>query len=187
MCLLFSAIITMAGIGSWNRHRKSLFSRLQNPNGIVYPTSPVERGCRATWSECGEITQILLAEKKWRRWQKVFPFGKASIADGIPPAAENGRTRAPFWFAGKRLASFAPAIPHRTGSARRYFGICCEVSRGVFPWEFQESRRLFWGKSQIKAMIREIWEASEQHNCRCERSDKKTSRPRKGCSKSLGW
>jgi len=29
----------------------------------------------------------------------------ASIANGVPPAAENGRTRAPFWFAGKRLAS----------------------------------------------------------------------------------
>ena len=55
----------------------------------------------------------------WRRKsgggdKKSSLFGKASIADGIPPAAENGRTRAPFWFAGKRLASFAPAIPQLT-------------------------------------------------------------------------
>jgi len=43
--------------------------------------------------------------KKPRRVTKIFTSGKASIACGIPPAAENGRPRATLWFAGKRLAS----------------------------------------------------------------------------------
>ena len=187
MRLLFFAIITMTGIGSWNTRRKPLVCRLQNQNGIATPPLPLN----AVVAQRGASLGIYQREKKRTNLRcgsrSARPARPASIANGVPFAAENGRTRAPFWFAGKRLASFAPAIPHRTGSARRFFGICCDVSRGVFPWEFQKSRRLFWGKSQIKAMIREIWEASEQHNCRCERSDKKPSRPRKGCSKSLGW
>ena len=110
------------------------------PKWYSYPTAPVECGCRATWSELGDISE---GEKRTVQGDQSRSARPASIANGVPFAAENGRTRAPFWFAGKRLASFAPAIPHRTGSARRFFGICCEVSRGVFPWGFQKSRRLF--------------------------------------------
>ena len=110
------------------------------PKWYSYPTAPVECGCRATWSELGDISE---GEKRTVQGDQSRSARPASIANGVPFAAENGRTRAPFWFAGKRLASFAPAIPHRTGSARRFFGICCDVSRGVFPWEFQKSRRLF--------------------------------------------
>ena len=110
------------------------------PKWYSYPTAPVECGCRATWSELGDISE----GEKWSNLRCGSRSERpASIAVGIPPASEIGRTRAPFWFAGKRLASFAPAIPHRTGSARRFFGICCDISRGVFPWDFQKSRRLF--------------------------------------------
>ena len=123
-----------------NRRKGHPFCRLQSENGIVTPPLPLnvivaQRG--ASWG-------IYQREKKRTNLRCESRSARpASIADGIPPAAENGRTRPPFWFAGKRLASFAPAIPHRTGSARRFFGICCDVSRGVFPWEFQKSRRLF--------------------------------------------
>ena len=151
MRLLFFAIITMTGIGSWNRRRKPRVCHLQNQNGIVTPPLPLNAIVAQRGASVGMPHKYYWRRKSGGGDKKSSLFGKASIADGIPPAAENGRTRAPFWFAGKRLASFAPAIPHRTGSARRFFGICCNVSRGVFPWEFQKSRRLFWGKSQIKA------------------------------------
>ena len=72
------------------------------PKWYSYPTAPVECGCRATWSELGDISE---GEKRTNLRCGSRSARPASIADGIPPAAENGRTRAPFWFAGKRLAS----------------------------------------------------------------------------------
>ena len=72
------------------------------PKWYSYPTAPVECGCRATWSELGDISE---EENRTVQGDKSRSERPASIADGIPPAAENGRTRAPFWFAGKRLAS----------------------------------------------------------------------------------
>ena len=48
------------------------------------------------WSECGGYHAVTIGREKVAAVTKSLPFGKASIADGIPPAAENGRTRAPF-------------------------------------------------------------------------------------------
>ena len=67
-----------------------------------YHTSINKTDCRATWSELGDISE---GEKRTVQGDQSRSARPASIADGIPPAAENGRTRAPFWFAGKRLAS----------------------------------------------------------------------------------
>jgi len=39
------------------------------------------------WSECGDTAQILSAEEKVVVPEKINPFGLASIAAGIPPAA----------------------------------------------------------------------------------------------------
>ena len=119
MRLLFFAIITMTGIGSWNRRRKPRVCHLQNQNGIVTPPLPLNAIVAQRGASVGMPHKYYWRRKSGGGDKKSSLFGKASIADGIPPAAENGRTRAPFWFAGKRLASFAPAIPHRTGSARR--------------------------------------------------------------------
>ena len=52
-----------------------------------YPTYAHKSDCGATWSECGDTVQILLAEEKVAVVTKIFPSGKASIAAGIPPAA----------------------------------------------------------------------------------------------------
>ena len=128
MRLLFFAIITMTGNVQGaiirNTRRKPRVCHLQNQNSIVTPPLPLNAIVAQRGASVGIPHKYYWQREKWRRRQKVFPFGKASIANGVPFAAENGRTRAPFWFAGKRLASFAPAIPHRTGSARRKIGEC---------------------------------------------------------------
>ena len=169
-----------------NTRKKPLFSRLQNPNGIVTPPLPLKAVVAQRGASVGIPHNYCWQRKSGGGDKKSSLLGRqaSQTAFRLPLKRENP---CPFLVCRKKAGVKPPTIPHRTGSARRFFGICCNVSRGVFPWEFQKSRRLFLGKSQIKAMIREIWEASEQHNCRCERSDKKPSRPRKGCSKSLGW
>ena len=52
-----------------------------------YPTYAHKTDCRATWSKCGDTAQILSAEGKVAVPEKINPFGLASIAAGIPPAA----------------------------------------------------------------------------------------------------
>ena len=92
--------------------QKAPFSCLQNPDGIVTPPLPLN----AVVAQRGASLGIYQRKKNGQcRGDKSRSARPASIADGIPPAAENGRTRAPFWFAGKRLASNRP--PFHIGRA----------------------------------------------------------------------
>ena len=85
-----------------NRRKGHPFCRLQNENGIITPPLPLN----AVVAQRGASWGIYQREKKRTNLRCGSRSPRpASIADGIPPAAENGRTRAPFWFAGKRLAS----------------------------------------------------------------------------------
>ena len=59
----------------------------QQFDSCSYPTCDGESDCGATWSECGDTTQVLSAEEKVAVPEKINPFGLASIAAGIPPAA----------------------------------------------------------------------------------------------------
>jgi len=112
MCLLFFAMIIMTGIGSWNRRRKPLFSCSQSENGIATPPLPLN----AIVAQRGASWGIYQRKKNGQcRGTKSRSARPASIANGVPFAAENGRTRAPFGFAGKRLASNRP--PFHIGRA----------------------------------------------------------------------
>ena len=96
-----------------NTRKKSLFSRLQNQNGIVTPPLPLNAVVAQRGASCG----IYQREKKRTNLRCGSRSARpASIANGVPFAAENGRTRAPFWFAGKRLASNRQPI--HIGSAK---------------------------------------------------------------------
>lgn len=66
--------------------QKHPFLPQQSESGS-YPTCGGESDCRATSSECGDTAQILMAEGKVAVPEKINPFGLASIAAGIPPAA----------------------------------------------------------------------------------------------------
>ena len=111
----------MSGTIIRNTHRKPQVCRPQSENGIAAPPLPL----KAVVAQRGASWVVYQRQKKRTNLRCGSRLTEtASTANGVPFAAENGRTRAPFWFAGKRLASFAPAIPHRTGSARRFFGIC---------------------------------------------------------------
>jgi len=57
------------------------------PKWYSYPTAPVECDCRATWSELGDISE----GEKWSNLRCGSRSARpASIANGIPPAAETG-------------------------------------------------------------------------------------------------
>ena len=92
MRLLFFAIIIMTGIGSWNTRRKPLFSRPQSENGIATPPLPLN----AVVAQRGASWGIYQRKKRTNLRCGSRSERPASIADGIPFAAENGRTRAPF-------------------------------------------------------------------------------------------
>ncbi len=82
--------------------QKAPFCRLQSENGIVTPPLPLN----AVVAQRGASWGIYQREKKRTNLRCGSRSERpASIANGVPFAAENGRTRAPFWFAGKRLAS----------------------------------------------------------------------------------
>ena len=57
------------------------------PKWYSYPTAPVECGCRATWSELGDISE---GEKRTVQGDQSRSARPASIANGVPFAAETG-------------------------------------------------------------------------------------------------
>ena len=124
MRLLFFAIITMTGIGSWNTCRKPRVCRPQSGNGIAAPPLPLKAVVAQRGASWGGYHTNTMGREKVAAVTKSLPFWEGKHRRRRSACRWNGRTRAPFWFAGKRLASFAPAIPHRTGSARRKIGEC---------------------------------------------------------------
>ena len=105
-----------------------------------YPTAPVESSCRATWSELGDISEV---KKETNLQFENRSERPASIADGIPPAAETGEPVPLFDLQVKIRSHSAPGCSPRTGKARRIFGVCYNVRADAFLAKLTKSRRLF--------------------------------------------
>ena len=70
-----------------NTRRESRVCRLQNQNGIVIPPAPTE----AVVAQRGASVGIIQVSEKRKSWRYGSRFARpASIAVGIPPAAETG-------------------------------------------------------------------------------------------------
>ena len=157
MRLLFFAIITVTGIGNWNRHKKPLVCRLQNENGIVTPLLPLN----AIVAQRGASWGIYQREKKRTKLRCGSRSERpASIANGVPFAAETGEPVPLFGLQEKGWRQTASQFTSDGQCPPKYRNLQylqIEVKNLFHPKVWSQNIK----KRSPKAVLREVWLASE--------------------------